>query len=587
VFRELVDGLSLGDASIQRSHRLATACKADGGAREAVLQFATLGADGRHPQNIERDLHVWLRNLHNLELEPYYIPFQLFHPVKLEIQTVQVPVIAPHEWFRALWRKGLATFRQILLADNPPAIVLEWWERAMQQPWGSKHPAAEDPSLLDSMYPILFHYDGAEAYSNAEAHIWSMGSVFATGFVFDCKFINLLLMHERIPTKDLQDQAHATICKFYAWSLHIGQSGIAPSVGFNLEPLDKGWRGRMAGEKLAGGNRFCFGGHKTDRKATAQVHKFRRNHQAAFLCESCLAVRPFACAPPLFTFANFQLGATCAPWYYTRRTHQDYLQSEQPENLSPWVMVPGWHIGLNIEDLMHNALLGHAGDVICSTVKDLLDHQLLPGRSQEEQLQLLGLDFKIWCRAHGLKCPLGLFSASIFGLNSESGFPTLHTKVKAAHCRILLSFISDVAVTLCTGDLHSQLRTSCIWGLADFFYICDHSGRWFTDSEAAEVVAAGSLYLDCYQRLAFKFSQDGCFTYKVRPKHHYFACRILLNILASHVNPRYVHCFADEDFVGRIARLAKATCSKTVSLRVLQRWLLYLAQRWEIFEHGC
>ena len=108
-------------------------------------------------------------------------------------------------------------------------------------------------------------------------------------------------------------------------------------------------------------------------------------------------------------------------------------------------------MGLNMEDLMHNTLLGHGGDLIASTVKDMLRTGALPGSSEDEQLELLCVDFKVWCKAHKVACPVGIFSKSIFGI-SESYFPSMHSKVKSAHVRILLSFIADKSVEICTGD---------------------------------------------------------------------------------------------------------------------------------------
>ena len=315
-----------------------------------------------------------------------------------------------------------------------------------------------------------------------------------------------------------------------------------------------------------------------DRKAVHQVHGFRRHFQCGFVCESCLAVRPFPRFPHLFTFTNF---AYWAPWRYTSVSHPDYMITEGD---SPWRAVPGWHMLLNFEDLMHNSLLGHGSDLCASTVKDMLRTGVLPGNSEDERLELLSADFKVWCKAHKLQCPLGCFTASLFGLGE--GFPVLHSKIKAAHVRILLSFLADKCTEVCTGDLHSRLRTACAFCLADFHYICDHNPRWFSHEIVAKVLTRGHMYLECYQRLSYNMERSGIFNYHMCPKHHFFDCRILGAISASAINPRYTHCFLDEDFVGRVARIVRATCSKSCSLRALQRWLLYLGQRWHNLETG-
>ena len=95
----------------------------------------------------------------------------------------------------------------------------------------------------------------------------------------------------------------------------------------------------------------------------------------------------------------------------------------------------------------------------------------------------------------------------------------------------------------------------------------------------AEVLYAGKAYLYAYQKLACISLDRGEFEWKIRPKHHYF-CHLLEQVESSSANPRFTQCFIDEDFVGRMAKLAKACKPQTASLRVLQRWLLMVASRW-------
>ena len=56
--------------------------------------------------------------------------------------------------------------------------------------------AAQEHEHLHETFPLLFHYDGAGAYTNQEAHIWSFGSLFGSGYVMDCKFLIVLLIYQ-------------------------------------------------------------------------------------------------------------------------------------------------------------------------------------------------------------------------------------------------------------------------------------------------------------------------------------------------------------------------------------------------------
>ena len=74
--------------------------------------------------------------------------------------------------------------------------------------------------------------------------------------------------------------------------------------------------------------------------------------------------------------------------------------------------------------------------------------------------------------------------------------------------------------------------------------------------------------------------------WRIRPKLHYF-CHLLDRMSASSLNPRTVHTFMDETFVGIIARVAKHCSSQSTSLRALQRWTLLVSVRWHALAESC
>ena len=119
-----------------------------------------------------------------------------------------------------------------------------------------------------------------------------------------------------------------------------------------------------------------------------------------------------------------------------------------------------------------------------------------------------------------------------------------------------------------------------------FFRILDNGGFWLDGEDRKLAVDRGELYLVSYQRLSVYYLQRRIKNYKIRPKHHYFACRILLRIQAWGLNYRKVHCFMDEDYMGRIAKIVRCTSGLTTSLRTIQRWILFIAQRWHEMATG-
>ena len=65
--------LGTGRATVAQIADLARALVADGLPHDAIRAFASLGGEGRHASNQERDLRNWLRQLFGFELEPYMV----------------------------------------------------------------------------------------------------------------------------------------------------------------------------------------------------------------------------------------------------------------------------------------------------------------------------------------------------------------------------------------------------------------------------------------------------------------------------------------------------------------------------------
>ena len=68
--------------------------------------------------------------------------------------------------------------------------------------------------------------------------------------------------------------------------------------------------------------------------------------------------------------------------------------------------------------------------------------------------------------------------------------------------------------------------------------------------------------------------------WKFRPKHHYFE-HLGQDVIRCQLNPRHFSCFNDESFLGATKRVATRCHSTTTLLRLLQRTILGLGQRFE------
>jgi len=57
-------------------------------------------------------------------------------------------------------------------------------------------------------------------------------------------------------------------------------------------------------------------------------------------------------------------------------THEHYVRSTDPELLSPYSHIPGWHIYRNGDDILHDGYLGFLKDVTAQLMVDEAEDRL-------------------------------------------------------------------------------------------------------------------------------------------------------------------------------------------------------------------
>ena len=107
----------------------------------------------------------------------------------------------------------------------------------------------------------------------------------------------------------------------------------------------------------------------------------------------------------------------------------------------------------------------------------------------------------------------------------------------------------------------------------------DSSGRFLDREQIDRAQHAGNAFLQTYMKLAHIAYEEGQCLWKLKPKFHYMNHRI--DDLSNGWNPRFLHAFMDESFMGYMSRLAKGCHRRTVLLRGLERYIVTLARRWQ------
>ena len=117
------------------------------------------------------------------------------------------------------------------------------------------------------------------------------------------------------------------------------------------------------------------------------------------------------------------------------------------------------------------------------------------------------------------------------------------------------------------------------WAHAHLWHLMDTHGRYLSDEVAKEIHHVGYTFLLSYAAVAIVAAQKGEAGCMITPKFHYCA-HMLDYVLRYKLNPRFVHCFGAEDFVGRQANVAKACHRSTCAKRCAERFLVMLGHRW-------
>lgn len=253
--------------------------------------------------------------------------------------------------------------------------------------------------------------------------------------------------------------------------------------------------------------------------------------------------------------------------------------------LSFWTAVPGWRLELAFGDFMHDTYMGNSRDCVASVIMDLVERGHIIGAdgvafpSKDHALKVLSMEFKDWCSDNKLVAPAVHFSLANLGRTSQTEYPELSSNFKAGHTKLLVGFLAHLTHELSLSDERSKCRAVMCYSLAQVLHILDLAGRRMMPHEIREAQHYGYLYLNCYQKMAHSALTSGQCLYKIKPKYHYLDHHFA--DLSDGWNPRYRHLFMDETFMGMLARLGRGVHRVTLSFRLLQRYVLFIANRWE------
>lgn len=164
-------------------------------------------------------------------------------------------------------------------------------------------------------------------------------------------------------------------------------------------------------------------------------------------------------------------------------------------------------------------------------------------------------------------------------------FPKCHSVIDSVHMPPIpmRAQISCLKMLDCVGEKwvpeDSLLQTLAFaaWTINRAIEICDGGGLLLSKRRAREAADALHQHLRSFQYLACHHGvEDTPFMFRMTPKAHYIWHQA---VQTRHwrINPFLFHCFGEESWLGKIKCIAKQCHGRTMTSRIIARYLICLA----------
>ena len=248
--------------------------------------------------------------------------------------------------------------------------------------------------------------------------------------------------------------------------------------------------------------------------------------------------------------------------------------------VDPWDTKPAivnlerWTIKRAIPDLLHVWYLGVGRDLVGAVMVHLLASTFWPGRYRKQKLQDASRALRVWAKENKKQLPRH-FRFKKDNLNLKGG-EYAELKAKAAHTMVILQWLATLDLSEVAG-LNENV-SSCLFA-SDFVFkllnTARHESLYLTEEQQEHVCVVGEFFCSCYLHLHVAGSpgQVRVLTARVRPKFHLLHHLFLLS-KSQRRNVSAYACWMDEDWIKKVAAIARKVHLKSYAIHTLKRWLL-------------
>jgi hypothetical protein len=499
--------------------------------------------------------------------ELYEVECDILTEDGLNRTRTMAPLILPHELFGALHSRSAESWRTHVVN---PDVCTKFWQEISTAPYMANHPVATNPSLWSTTVPLGFHGDGAAFTKLDKLMAFSWNPILLPGKLdrLDSRFMVAALPTPWFLSGEEGPITMWQISAVMAWSFAVLLEGCYPACDHNLQPWPRGsHRARLAGQPIAGGFRAIVADYRSDWQHTVMFWRVPDFNAVDAMCFECTASLD---GPG--QFSDFSDAAAAG------RGQRSTAELQGQRLVNPFVLLPGFTLGCIKWDECHLVKLGVARLCVGSAMVVLCRRGVFGALPQDDQLKRAWAQFRDWAHRHRVQHNVRSFTKARLGI-SGTDFPESATK--AWQTRVLIAWLAEVSRDAPDAGANGSNATLalCLHWLAVFFSVMEKAGFFFKPDELATFSNATQQFLASYSALAAEALRTDELLWPIRPKHH-GVCHLRLGALADFRNPKRFGCMLDEDFLGRIVKVATKCHRRTMARGVLLRYLTRLVHHW-------
>ena len=339
------------------------------------------------------------------------------------------------------------------------------------------------------------------------------------------------------------------------------------------------------------GRQFFFVclGLKADQPAQSKAGNFTRSFANLGRNKGCC----FECMAGLDPYP-FEEISTSPKWLPTLGTQVPWTQP------SPLVQIPHrphQSETFFLKDPFHIFKQTMGGHFIASCLILMVDLQFYPepgNNSVESILDRLYVDFDFWVRHEwrgSVRPHIKRFTRQILHFANTSSFP--YGRFKGSDCMLLVRWLHcmvnngcvyehDIQRPRCSlfgdpahGHLMKLISDACS-GVLRFFHLLHSTGLWLPPNTSSAMALGCYEFCSSYAKLASGCFHLGLARFHLEPSLHHFLHFYfeLKDCTYPVLNPACQSCEPGEDYIGKIARLARCVHPMSTCVRVIERLLI-------------